>query len=450
MADREPPDLWESNLAELFVAGLSHRTAPAALRERLIPEEGAASDPLLRELVSSGLRQAMVLATCDRIEIIGAGPAPAAAAEMAIAQLASRAGLAVSAVEPHAYRHTGERAVRHLFEVVAALDSIVLGEPEILGQVKAAHRLAVEAGCVGPELEAALQAAYAAAKRVRSETALAEQPVSLAAVATKLARNIHGDLAQAGGLLIGFGEMGSAIARALQAQGLRKLAVATGSPARGAALARELGARHLPVAELAAALDHADILLAALSAGTPVLDLAAIRSALQRRRRRPMLLIDLGIPGDVAREVDSLEDAFLYTLDDLERISAGGRAGREQAASAAHAILAEELGRHLRDSAARQAAPAVVALRRHFEQARAEVLARSAGLDADAATRLLINRLLHEPSIALKALAAEAAHGPEERRRIERTLLKLFGIERRYGGPARENAREDDGSDAQS
>ncbi|HEX6101958.1 MAG TPA: glutamyl-tRNA reductase, partial [Alphaproteobacteria bacterium] len=155
-------------------------------------------------------------------------------------------------------------------------------------------------------------------------------------------------------------------------------------------------------------------------------------------------------PVDIAPEVDALEDAFLYTLDDLERISAGGRAGREQAASAAHAIVAEELARHLRDSAGRQAAPAVVALRRHFEQARAEVLARGAGLDADAATRLLINRLLHEPSTALKALAAEAAHGPEERRRIERTLLKLFGIERRYGGPARDDAREDDGSDAQS
>jgi glutamyl-tRNA reductase len=150
--------------------------------------------------------------------------------------------------------------------------------------------------------------------------------------------------------------------------------------------------------------------------------------------------------------VDGLEDVFLYTLDDLERISAGGRAGREQAAAAARAILDEELHRLAREGAARDAAPALVALRRHFEQARAEVLARAAGLDADAATRLLINRLLHEPSTALKALAAEAAaHGPQERRRIERTLLKLFGIERRYGGAAApEDAEEDKESDAQS
>jgi glutamyl-tRNA reductase len=184
-----------------------------------------------------------------------------------------------------------------------------------------------------------------------------------------------------------------------------------------------------------------------VSGSAPVLGLGAIRSALQRRRRKPMLLIDLGVPGDIALEVDVLEDAFLYTLDDLERISAGGREGREKAAAAARAILDQELARHSRAEASRRAAPAVVALRRHFEQARAEVLARSAALDVDTATRLLINRLLHEPSTALKALSTEAAHSPEERRRIERTLLKLFGIERRYGGSA---PPEDDGSDAQS
>jgi glutamyl-tRNA reductase len=429
------------------VTGLSHRTAPAALRDRLMPDEGAGSELLLRQLVSCGLRQAMVLATCDRVEIIGAEAAAAAAAETALAQLAARAGLAMSVLEPHAYRHTGEPALRHLLEVAAALDSMVVGEPEILGQVRAAHRLAREAGCVGPELESALQASYAAAKRVRSETALAEQPVSLASVATRLARNIHGDLAEAGALLVGFGEMGAAIARALQAQGVRKLTVATGSPARGAAHAQELGARHLGIAELESALDHADIILAAVSGSAPVLGLGAIRSALQRRRRKPMLLIDLGVPGDIALEVDVLEDAFLYTLDDLERISAGGREGREKAAAAARAILDQELARHSRAEASRRAAPAVVALRRHFEQARAEVLARGAALDVDTATRLLINRLLHEPSTALKALSTEAAHSPEERRRIERTLLKLFGIERRYGGSA---PPEDDGSDAQS
>jgi glutamyl-tRNA reductase len=160
-----------------------------------------------------------------------------------------------------------------------------------------------------------------------------------------------------------------------------------------------------------------------------------------------MLLIDLGVPGDVAPEVDRIEDAFLYSLEDLERISAGGRARRDEAVAAATVIVESELKRLTEESAARQAAPAIAALRRHFEEARAEVLARASGLDAEAATRLLLNRLLHEPFVALKALSSEAAHTPEERRRIERTLLKLFGIERRYGGTA---AREDDGSDAQS
>ena len=286
---------------------------------------------------------------------------------------------------------------------------------------------------------------------MRTETALAQQSVSLVAVAVKLARQIHGDLAEAGALLIGLGEPGGAIARALQGQGLRRLRLATTAAARGALLAQELGARALTIGELASALDHADIVLAAQSAAAPVLGTAELRAALARRRRRPMLLIDLGVPGDIAPEANGLEDVFLYTLDDLERISAGGRAGREQAAAAARAILEEELQRFTREGAAREAAPALVALRRHFERARQEILAHAGGLDADAATRLLINRLLHEPSTALKALAADAAaHGPEERRRIERTLLKLFGIERRYGAVTREDAGEDTGPDAQS
>ena len=447
MADRGdselPPD--GETPAELFLAGLSHRTAPAVLRDRLLGEEESGFDGLLRRLEAVGIGQAMVLATCDRIEILGADAAPAAAAEAALALLAERAGLSIGAVEPHAYRLAGRDALRHLFKVASALDSVVAGEPQVLGQVKAAHRLSAEAGCVGAELEACLQAAYAAAKRVRSETELAEQPVSLATVAAKLARNLHGDLSGAGALLIGFGEMGAAIARTLQAHGLSQLWVATASPARGGALAQELGARHRPIAELALALDHADIVLSAVAAGAPVLNRQAVESALRRRRRRPMLLIDLGVPGDVAPEVDDLEDAFLYALEDLERISEGGRARRDRAVAAAAAILEGELERWSRERASRGAVPALVALRRHFERARAQVLAHGPGMDAEAATRLLINRLLHEPTTALKALSAEPAHTAEERRRIERTLLKLFGVERRYGGPS-----GDDGTDAQS
>ena len=444
MADR--PDLdfppAEPEQPELFVAGLSHRTAPAELRDRILTEELAGGpEELLRRLGATGIAQAMVLATCDRIEVLGAAAAPAAAAEAALAQLAERSGLAFSLVEPHAYRLVGAPALRHLFSVASSLDSMVVGEPQVLGQVKAAHRLAAEAGRIGPDLDACLQAAYAAAKRVRSETELAEQPVSLAAVAAKLARNLHGELSAAQALLIGFGEMGAVIARALQAHGLRDLWVASASPARGGAFAKELGARHRPIAELASALDHADIVIAAAAASGPVLGREAVDAALRRRRRRPMLLIDLGVPGDVAPEVDDLEDAFLYALEDLERIAEGGRARRDRAVTAATAILEEELDRWSRERATRAAVPALVALRRHFERARAQVLAHGGGMDAEAATRLLVNRLLHEPTTALKSLSAEPAHTAEERRRIERTLLKLFGVERRYGPAGDDDAQ---------
>ena len=448
MAQPTSPPPEDTGLPEPFAAGLSHRTAPPALLERLLLDDGGAAERLLRRLGTAGLRQAIVLGTCERLEIHGADPSPEAAARVALGVMAEALGLELSELEPHAIRKSGPQALLHLFGLASSLDSIVPGEPQILGQLKEAHRVGVSAGCVGPELEAALQGAYAAAARIRAETTIAEQPVSLLAIATRLAHAVLGEFGEASALLVGQGEMGAALADHLRRAGLGALAVLSASERRGTALASALGAHYRPLAELEAALPEGDIVIAALSSGRLAVAAPAVAAALKRRQQRPMLLIDLGVPNDVDPGVQGLDDAFLYTLDDLERIASGGQARREQALAQANAILEEEVARHGRAAQAREAIPAILALRRHFEAARAEVLARSHGLGPEAATRLLINRLLHEPSTALRELAREPAHPAEDRRRIERTLLKLFGIERRYGERGPGPAVKNDGTDA--
>jgi glutamyl-tRNA reductase len=412
-----------SESVEPVVVGVSHKTAPAALRDRLFAEE-AELPILLAALQASGLDQAVLLSTCDRTEI----QTVAANADAAVAVIsrffAQRAGVPVEELLAAAYRLEGEAALRHVFAVAASLDSAVVGEPQVLGQVKEAHRLAKAAGLVGTELDRLLQAAFAAAKRVRSETAIAERAVSVAAVATQLARDLHGDLGRCAGLILGAGEMGEFLAEHLRQAGFGRWTVAHGSLRRAVLAARRFGGHFVGLGELEPALAQADVVLAALGTGRTVIDAAMVRAALRARRRRPILFIDAAVPCDVVPDVASLDGAFLYDLDDLERLALEGRAGRSAAAAQAWAINDSAAAALRAARAARQAVPALVALRRRFEVARAEVLANGGDVDAAEATRLLINRLLHDPSQALRRLAAEGGEGPA----AEALLRRLFEL----------------------
>ncbi len=418
---------------EPVVIGVSHRTAPASLRDRLFAEE-AALPALLDDLKSAGIGQALLLSTCDRTEIQAMDVAPDRAAEVITGFLAARAGVAPAELLASGYRLEGEAALRHVFAVAASLDSAVIGEPQVLGQVKAAHRLARSAGLVGPELERVLRSAFAAAKRVRSETAIAERAVSVAAVAAQLARDLHGDLARCAGLVLGAGEMGEFLAEHLRQAGLGRWTVAHPSPRRAELVAHRFGGHFVALDALAEALPRADLVIAALGAGRFVVDAPAAQDALRARRRRPILFIDAAVPRDVAPEVGGIEQAFLYDLDDLERLALEGRAGRAAAADEAWAIVDAELGAFRAERAARQAVPALVALRRRFEAARQEILAGGA-VDAAEAMRLLINRLLHEPSESLRRLA-ETGSSAE----AEALLRRLFALE----GDAAKSDLDDD------
>jgi glutamyl-tRNA reductase len=412
----------------LLVIGTNHRTSPLALRDRFGLVE-AELPGALAALRAAGLGEAALIATCDRIELITTSEDEDAAVAVFVALLAERTGCAAATVAGGLYRHKGAAALRHVFAVASALDSLVIGEPQVLGQVRAAHRAALEQGLAGATLDAVLSAACAAARRVRRETRIAERPVSIAAAALQLARDIHGDLDRCAALLLGPAEMGELIADRFRRAGLARLVVC-GPPARAERAAQRFTCNVLPLDELDDALTAADIVIASLGSGRTVLTVPRVAAALRRRPRRPIFVIDAAIPADAEPAVNDLDGAFLYDLGDLERAALTGRAVREGASTEAWRILDAELAAFGERRATRRGVPAVVALRRHVEGLRGQAL-READGNAEVATRLLANRLLHDPSEVLRELAGAS---PGEANATENLLRRLF----RLGGGDKE------------
>lgn len=421
----------------LVVFGLNHRTAAQGLRDKLFLELDELP-ALLSDVRGAGIAEALVLSTCDRVEVAAVCDDPEATFGFLQDLLVARSGLPAASFDGQWYRASGRDATGHLFAVTAALESQVIGEPQVLGQVKESHRLAAASGALGPRLEAALQAAYGAAKRVRSETPIGEMPISIAAAAVQLAKRIHGDLARCSVLLLGLGEMGELLAGELRAAGAGRMLIVHESDKRAEVAAHRLGCNFRPFAELSDALAEADLVVAASGTGRSAIAVAGAEKALRRRRRRPMFFIDAAVPGDVEPAVGDLDGAFLYDLADLETAAMEGRASRQATLEAARQILEEELAGFLRSRAERDAVPAVVALRRHFESMREGVLAQP-GLDAVEATRLLVNRLLHRPSEALRRAAAE---GAEDRESLEQSVETLFDPRAEHRG--KESEEEDE------
>ena len=407
----------------LLSLGLTQEAVSPELHARLFAED---PDPaaLHRRLHEARLRNVLALATCERIEIFAASPGPDAEDEI-LAVLAAETGFEADILRLEARRRHGEEALAHLFAVAASLDSQVLGEPLILGQVRDCHRKAAALGLVGPDLEASLNAAYGAAKRVRSETEIGRYPVSIATAALLVARDVHGDLTRCGALLVGLGEMGEFMGGELKSAGVRDIVVVHPSAARAQAAARRLACHHRPWEDLEPALAGAEIVVGALGTGGFSVTAPQAERALLARRREPIFFIDAAVPQDIEPSVNELDGAFVYDLVDLERIALSGRASRERALEAARAILAEELEAFLRRHAARGAVPSLVALRRHFEAVRSDVLA-DGELNAEEATRRLINRLLHDPMVSLRAAAAASDQGAVD---LDAAVKSLFGLD---------------------
>lgn len=412
-------------LPGLAVVGLDHRTAPPALRDAMFLAESEIAGFAAR-LAAEGVMQAIVLSTCDRIEVQLCDPDPASASARVGAVFAERAAERGMALGDALSRRFGADALAHVFRVAASLESHVTGEPQILGQVREADRRAREAGRLGSELDAILQAAFAAAKRVRTETTIGERPVSMASSAVAVARDVHGDLAGASLLVIGTGELGELLVEHLRAAGLRRAAQTDPNIRRAEGQARRLAISAIDFATLGEALVDADIVVAAAGLGRILIDRATLERASRRRRRRPVLVLDLAIPNDIDPATETIDGVFRYDADDLERVALEGRIGREGEIAAAQRIVDEEVARFTAGRAARAAVPMIANLRRRFEAERARALA-DAGGDAARATELMMNRLLHAPQGRLRALAAGTGDAAE-RAASERLLRDLFDL----------------------
>jgi glutamyl-tRNA reductase len=411
---------------ELFLIGLSHRTAPVGIRERLafVPQEMEAHLQGLTQL--PGVREVTVVSTCNRVEIYGASGDCEQALRAVRAHLAARAGAPgepaadgafAGEVGRHLYARVGREAVHHLFRVAASLDSLVIGEPQILGQIKDAFDNAVRVGAAGPVLGFIFPRAFRVARKVRRDTGIAQSPVSVSSVAVELARKVWGGFAGRQVLLIGAGKMADLAARVLRSDGA-SLAVTNRTRARAEELAARLGATVEPWESLGESLGRADIVISSTGAREPILRRPLAAEVQRARRGRPLVLIDIAVPRDIEPSVAELSGVFLFDIDDLQKVVSTNLQDRRQEADRAEAMIEEELGRFLASERGRAVGPTIAALRARCQTvARAEAERTVAGLSGldertkrafHAMAEAIVAKLLHTPSVALKKDAAAA------------------------------------------
>jgi glutamyl-tRNA reductase len=401
----------------LLAVGLSHRTAPVDVRERVdFARQGLGS--ALAALAGEGIgSEAVVLATCNRAEVYLVADSESAEESMA-RFISAYHEVEHASIAGHLYRHKGADVARHLFRVAAGLDSLVVGEPQILGQVKAAYSVAHEGRFTGAVTNRLFHAAFSAGKRVRSETGLAEGAVSVSYAAIGLAQKILGDLEDLHVLILGAGEMAKLTGLHLQAQHVKTVTIVSRTLQAAEDLARQLGGCALPWNDLEPALAAADIVVTATGASEPVLSRRLVEQAVRRRRNRPLFLIDIAVPRDVEPSVGDIEQVFLYNIDDLQSIVRENLTRRSAELAHAEAIVEEEVTRFVSWLQSRDVVPTVVALRQRFEAVRRAELERLApklsGLTPEArarvddVTRLIVEKLLLIPTEQLKSVSDEA------------------------------------------
>lgn len=407
----------------LFVVGLSWRTAPVAVRETLAfrDEELAAAVESLR--ASPDVAEAVLISTCNRVEVYGVARGDADAAAAAVrAMFARQRGADPAVFAPALYAHAGDGAVRHVFQVASALDSLVLGEAQILGQLK--HARASAGGAVGPVLGRWLERAFGVAKRVRTETTIARGAANVSSVAVELAVRVFGELGGKGVLVVGAGKMSTLAARHLRNAGVAELVVTNRSPERATKLADDIDGVARPWDRLEDLLVAADVVVSSTGAREPVLTVPLLKKVAKARRWRPLMIIDIAVPRDADPKIGKIEGVYLFDIDDLEKVVAANLAERAKAAEDAHKIVDAEAAQFAQWLHGQRVVPTIRALRDHFTkvadaeaQKVIEQLRRKEATpdQRDEAVRrlatLLVNKLLHQPQVALK----EAAPGEAER-----------------------------------
>lgn len=422
---------------KLAVLGINHRTAPVEVRERLAfrPEEVPSA---LLDLQARGAAEALILSTCNRVEVTAVLEEGVLIEDLFEGIVRERAGLPFDAIVPHTYLFEDREAIRHIFRVASSLDSMIVGEPQILGQLKEAYAQGRDAGSVGSALEAVLTRAFNVAKRIRSETEIGQSAVSVSFAAVELARQIFGSLSKKRVLIIGAGKMSESAARHLIGAGATEIFITNRTAERAAEVARLFHGEIVPYDLFARRLAEIDIVIASSAAPGYVLTREMVRRALEERKNQPMFLIDVAVPRNLEPEINLLEHVFLYDIDDLQKLAERNLQARREVAQQAEGIVLEEVARMEARLREREVAPVIVSLQAQLDAIRREALARyrpklgvlSPEQEAaiDSLTRAIINKVAHGPISEMRSHAAEEKHGHEGRGELVTAVRRIFRL----------------------
>jgi glutamyl-tRNA reductase len=416
-------------LTELLVLGISHNTAPVALRERLALTDKAGRQFLTELVAREEIDEAVAISTCNRTEIYLVTGDPVRAEAELLGRLARRAEIRPTELAPVVYSPRNCDAARQLYRVAAGLDSMIVGEAEVQGQVKRAYEAALEAGTTGPMTNRLFGAALQAGKRVRSETRISRERVSISTVAVDLARDVVGDLGSRSVVIIGAGETAELTAQALADQGVRTVFVANRHADRARSLAERFGGEVGSLESLPGRLEEADIVVASTSSPHPIVGADELEVVMRSRAGRPLVFIDIAVPRDIEHACGELDGVSVYDMDDLQAVVARNLRVREAERVKAEAVVEEEIQRFARWLGQLDVMPTITGLREHGAEIVDQVLAENAGrwesasprdlARIEAVARAVMQRLLHEPTIRLK----ESAHGRQQ------VLRELFGLD---------------------
>ncbi|SEP63324.1 glutamyl-tRNA reductase [Ectothiorhodospira magna] len=399
----------------LFTLGVNHKSAPVGIRERVVFSPDRMDEALTGLIRSTPVEEAAILSTCNRTEIYFRSEAHQPT-DRVLHWLADFHRLKPGEIQPYIYRHSEAEAVKHLLRVACGLDSLVLGEPQILGQLKGSYQSAGAAGTLGRQLGRLFQHAFSVAKNVRTSTAIGSSPVSVAFAAVSLARQIWGDMKPLTALMIGAGETIELAARHLHSNQIGRIIVANRTVERAKTLASEFDAEVITLSEIPARLAEADILISSTASPLPILGKGAVERALKARKRRPMFMVDIAVPRDIEPEVGSLDNVFLYTVDDLEEVIQENLQSRREAARQAEEIIDSQVSTFMGWLRAQSAVSTICAFRDKAHTVQLEVLEKAnqmvaAGKSPEEAlsflAHTLTNKLLHDPCHTMNEAARE-------------------------------------------
>jgi len=410
---------------KLLLTGVNHKTAPVEVRERLAFPELAIGPALERLRNGSGISEALILSTCNRVEIT------VASEDGVDARPAVEAVMRGNASDSEIYRYEGRDAIEHLFRVAASLDAMVVGEPQILGQMKNAYALAKSAGAMNGLLDGVVSRAFSVAKRVRTETGIGQMAVSVSYAAVELARKIFGSLAGRSVLLVGSGKMSELAARHLRRSGAKRILVTNRTLSRAEEMAAVFGGTAVDYSQFRQVLPEVDIVITSSGAPGYVIGPDEMQRAITARKNKPMFVIDIAVPRNVDPAVNALDNVFLYDIDDLQGVVNSNLAERQKEAARAERIVAEEVERMLARLKVQQIAPVIVSLQEQLETIRAgEVVKalRKGGVmgerEVEALTRAIVAKIAHGPIAELRRQAGEAEGGA-----VVEVVRRVFGID---------------------